>query len=110
MDFKLEQERSELRAMRLRALMESSDWKFYVEEMKSQIEEHKNFCVSAVQQGKLEDAKRQAYLVLGIEEALEHPASFVSYHENTFRKIGKQVCNACGNLVRWVNKSDVRAA
>lgn len=108
-DWKLEQERHALKAARYRNFIQYSEWQEYVKDLKEQIEVHKNLAVAATQQNKPEDAKKQAFIVMGIEEALSRPKDVIDYHENTFKKLYRQICGSCGNFVKWANKSEVVA-
>jgi len=106
-NWNVEQERHELKTARYRNLLQVYEWQEFVKDMKAEIETHKNLAISFTQQNKIEDAKKQSFIVMGIEEAISRPQDVISYHENTFQKMYRHICGSCGNFIRWANKSEV---
>jgi len=98
-NLEVEKQKSELKAGYYKALTSCPEWEFFVKDMQEQVQAHKNLSVSFAQQNKMDDAKRQAFIVEGIEEALSRPKDVIAYHESIFMKLKQTACALCGSLV-----------
>lgn len=98
-NFEVEKQKSEIRAGYYRDLVAQPAWQHFVKDMQEQIQVHKNVSVSFSQKNQMDDAKRQAWIIEGIEEALSRPGDVVAHHESFFQKVKQQICALCGNIM-----------
>lgn len=96
--FDVEKQKSEFRSNMYRNLIATPEWEFFVKDMQTQIEGHKNACVDYNNQAQTHDAERQAAIITGILEALDHPKSIIAYHESYFNKVKTAACALCGRF------------
>lgn len=93
-----EKNKSEQRYLVYKVLTQYPEWKFFIEDLKSVIEDHRQYSVTYSQQNKTVDAQRQALIIMGIEEAMTHPKDTIEHHESFWMKVKRQACAMCGNI------------
>lgn len=101
-DFDLEKQKSEIRYRHYQSLVAYPEWQFFVKDMQEQCNVHKNVSVGFSQKNNDIDAKRQAWIIEGIEEALSRPNDVIQQHESIFSKIKHNFCALCGQLAQRV--------
>lgn len=95
-------ERSRL-AEAMKRLKASSDWPTFVTYVEgSLVKQHEAQAVLSLAKDKIEDAKRQAWIVEGLLEAIEEPDSIIQQHNQEKGLVARvgAFCALCGQVVR----------
>ena len=82
----IKKDKEELYQVCLR-LIAFPEWIRFVKEMELQAQEHEKAGIEFLDQNKLVDAQRQAWLMKGILETMERPNFIIAEHDSNLEKI-----------------------